>query len=700
MPGQFAISGISSGMDWSSLIEQIMQIEHRPVDLLEQRKQDYQNKLSAWQEINTRLLSLKSDADNLLSEDDFEIYTTELSSNTSVDPEDILLATSGSNANPGTYDIRVLRLATSQAIQRKSFTDSNSDPGISGEILINGEVVSISSTDSLMDIGGKINNLNNGVRASIIQIGTDEYRLSLTAEDTGASGFTILNASTDNVLQDLGLAGSAKAILHQVSSGAESSRFSDSSTAVGSLLSLSSPPSGTVQIAGVNVDIDLSTDSLTDIVNNINTAWQNAGNTGDIAELQQDSNGYYILINTTDMTDSGNVLETLGILKSNQESIAEVQKNSVALNSGGTPATTSTLITDLDTDTGGPRAGETITISGTDHNGNRVASTFTIGSTSTVGDLLTSIESAFNNTVTATLTSDGYIEITDKTAGNSQLSVQLFANNEQGGALDLGEFTATVDGYDMQVTTGQDAQIEVNGNVITSGSNSITDVIPGVTLNLKEADPNTTVTLTVEHDIDTIISTIESFFNSANDIISYINDQYEFEEGNAKPLSGDQTLHMLKMDLTEDLKDPVNGLDSNKNFLSWIGITTDNNGIFSVDEETLREKLATNFDDVRNLFISAASSTGVAARISDFVDNVTDSLENGYVYTRINTLNTTIAGIDDEIENMERSLEIKRENLYQQYYALEQLITQTNQMTSWLNMQFGSNIGISNTNSA
>ncbi len=700
MPGQFAISGISSGMDWSSLIEQIMQIEHRPVDLLEQRKQDYQNKLSAWQEINTRLLSLKSDADNLLSEDDFEIYTTELSSNTSVDPEDILLATSGSNANPGTYDIRVLRLATSQAIQSKSFTDSNSDLGISGEILINGEVVSISSTDSLMDIAGKINNLNNGVRASIIQIGTDEYRLSLTAEDTGASGFTILNASTNNVLQDLGLAGSAKAILHQVSSGAESSRFSDSSTAVGSLLSLSSPPSGTVQIAGVNVDIDLSTDSLTDIVNNINTAWQNAGNTGDIAELQQDSNGYYILINTTDMTDSGNVLETLGILKSNQESIAEVQKNSVALNSGGTPATTSTLITDLDTDTGGPRAGETITISGTDHNGNRVASTFTIGSTSTVGDLLTSIESAFNNTVTATLTSDGYIEITDKTAGNSQLSVQLFANNEQGGALDLGEFTATVDGYDMQVTTGQDAQIEVNGNVITSGSNSITDVIPGVTLNLKEADPNTTVTLTVEHDIDTIISTIESFFNSANDIISYINDQYEFEEGNAKPLSGDQTLHMLKMDLTEDLKDPVNGLDSNKNFLSWIGITTDNNGIFSVDEETLREKLATNFDDVRNLFISAASSTGVAARISDFVDNVTDSLENGYVYTRINTLNTTIAGIDDEIENMERSLEIKRENLYQQYYALEQLITQTNQMTSWLNMQFGSNIGISNTNSA
>ena len=106
--------------------------------------------------------------------------------------------------------------------------------------------------------------------------------------------------------------------------------------------------------------------------------------------------------------------------------------------------------------------------------------------------------------------------------------------------------------------------------------------------------------------------------------------------------------------------------------------------------------MATNFNDVRNLFVSTNSSTGIAARVSNFVNNVTNAYDNGYVYTRIDTLNNTISGIDDEIESMERSLEIKRENLYQQYYLLEQFITQMNQMTNWLNMQFGSYTGINN----
>ncbi len=696
MPGTFALSGISSGMDWSSLIEKIMQIEHRPVDLLEQKKQDYQNKLSAWQDINAKLLSLKTKAEAISEASDFDIYTTQLSSDNGVDPESILLATSGSNAVAGTYNIKVLSLAQSQSIQSKSFSSSTSALGISGDILVNGQVVSIDSSDSLSAIAGKINSLDNGVTASIVKLGSDEYRLSITAEETGSEGFTLLNASSSNVLQQLGVAGSSKTLLHQISSGAESNRFSDSSTAIGSLLSLTSPPSGTVQIAGVNVDIDLSTDSLEDIVNNINTAWQNAGNTGNIVELSQDSSGYYIVLDTTNVSDSNNVLEALGILKSEQESIAEVQKNSVALTSGGDPVSASTLITAIDTDTGGPKEGETITISGKDHYGNSVQSQFTIESTSTVGDLLSAIENAFNNTVTASITADGYIQITDNLSGDSQLSINLLANNEQGGGLDFGQFSAVVEGYDMETSSGQDAQLEVNGNLITSSSNTITGVIPGVTLNIKKADPDTTITLTVKRDIDSIINNIKDFFNTANDIIKYINSQYQFDENNVQPLMGDQTLYLLKMDLSDNLRLPVSGLDSNKNFLSWAGITTDNNGIFSVDEGTLREKLNTNFEDVVNLFVSSESSTGVAARVSDFIENVTDSISNGYVYTRIDTLNSAISDIEEQIEDMERALEIKREGLYQQYYALEQFISQMNQTTNWLNMQFSFHLGAGN----
>ena len=693
MPGLLAISGLGSGIDWSSIIEKLMEIEHRPVDLLEQKKKDYEDKLSAWQDINTKLLSLKTGSEDLSTSEDFSVFKAGLSSNSSTDPEDILLATTGSSATPGTYNIRVLSLATSKALQSKAFTSSTTGLGISGDILINGQVVSVSATDSLTDISGAINSLNSGtnptgVIASIVKLGDQDYRLTLTAEDTGATGFTILNAGANNLLQDLGLANTTKGVLHQVSGGAESNRVSDSATAIGTLLGLSSPPSGTVQVAGVSVSLDLSTDTLDDIASKINTAWQNAGNTGNIAEVLQDGSNYYLRIYSTNLVDDSNVLETLGVLTSQQGSVAEVHQNDTALTSGGSPVTSSTLITAIDTATGTPKDGETITISGTDHDGNAVQSTFTITTTSTVGDLLTSIETAFNSNVTAAVTADGYLTVTDNLAGGSQLSIQLLANNEQGGGLNFGSFSATVEGYDMETAEGQDAQIDVNGNIVSTSSNDVTDVIPGVTLDLIKADSNTTITLSIDRDVDSIIDKIKSFFDSANDIVNYINDQYTFEEGKERPLIGDTTLHQLKMDLSSNLRDPVQGLDSNKNFLSWIGITTDNYGVFSIDEETLREKLVSNFDDVEKLFTSDTSTTGIAARVDTFIDNITNSYEYGYVSTRIDTINDNISKIDDEIEDMERILEIKRENLYQQYNTLEQFITQMNGITNWLNQQF------------
>ncbi len=684
MASELSLTGIVSGVDWEAIIEKLMEIEHRPVDLLEQRKEEYENKLSAWQQINTKLLSLKSASEMILTEEDFNLFKVELFSENG-NPEDIILVNCDSNAVPGTYTLRVLSVAKAESIQSKSFSQSTSSLGISGEILINGKLISISESDSLSDIAGKINSADASVKASIIKIDEEKYRLTITSENTGSSGIVILNASPENVLQELGIAGSTKTVLHQISSGAKSNYFSDSSTAVGTLLSLSNPPSGTVIIAGVSVDIDLSLDSLDDIANKINNAWQAAGNTGNIAEVGQDENGYFLKINTTNITDSNNVMEALGILKSEQEDTFEIQMNTNQLTSSGSPVTESTLITEIDTDTGNPKPSETITIKGTDHNGNPVESVFTITDTSTVGDLLQAIEDTFNNTVTATLTPDGYIQIKDNEAGSSFLSVSLIANNEKGGGLDFGQFTEISEGYSMEVSAGEDAKIEINGNTVVSSSNTISDVIPGVVINLKKEAPDTLITLEVKHDIDSIAENIKNFFNTANDLISYINSQYEFDEENPPPLMGDFTLQMLKMDLTDALREPVSGIDSNKNYLAWIGIEADDHGIFSIDENKLKERLSDSFEDVKNLFIS---SDGIAKRTNELISNLTDTSENGYVVTRIDTLNDTILHIEEQIEDMEKALEVRRRILEMQYYALEQLIAQMNQMTSWIAQQF------------
>jgi flagellar hook-associated protein 3 FlgL len=90
--------------------------------------------------------------------------------------------------------------------------------------------------------------------------------------------------------------------------------LSDATTAVGTLLSLGAPPSGTVTIGDQTVAIDLATDSLTDIKAKIDAAAP-TGVTTTIASSPSGSSDTFRLVisGTTTIADSNNVLENLGI---------------------------------------------------------------------------------------------------------------------------------------------------------------------------------------------------------------------------------------------------------------------------------------------------------------------------------------------------------------------------------------------------
>ena len=54
------VTGLASGINWQETIQLIMQIESQPVAALEDRKQVHEDRLAAWQQINTKLLALKT----------------------------------------------------------------------------------------------------------------------------------------------------------------------------------------------------------------------------------------------------------------------------------------------------------------------------------------------------------------------------------------------------------------------------------------------------------------------------------------------------------------------------------------------------------------------------------------------------------------------------------------------------------------
>ena len=77
------VAGLSSGFDWRTMIDQLIEVEHRHVDLVEDQKTEYENKLSEWQSFNTKILSLKTTAEDLKDGEDFYVYTSNMTSDNS-----------------------------------------------------------------------------------------------------------------------------------------------------------------------------------------------------------------------------------------------------------------------------------------------------------------------------------------------------------------------------------------------------------------------------------------------------------------------------------------------------------------------------------------------------------------------------------------------------------------------------------------
>jgi len=193
------VSGLSSGFDWRTMIDELIAIDHRRVDLVEDKKSEYESELSEWQSFNTKLLALKTAAEGLKEPEDFYLYTSTLSTDSSiVDGEDLVSVSTDTDASTGIYTIKVTNLATAQKLSSNPFASLTAELGTSyaGDIIINGKVATINATDSLSDVVATINSLNtgtdpSGVTATVVNYGANDYRLILTSDSTGEEGISL-----------------------------------------------------------------------------------------------------------------------------------------------------------------------------------------------------------------------------------------------------------------------------------------------------------------------------------------------------------------------------------------------------------------------------------------------------------------------------------------------------------------------------
>lgn len=183
---------------------------------------------------------------------------------------------------------------------------------------------------------------------------------------------------------------------------------------------------------------------------------------------------------------------------------------------------------------------------------------------------------------------------------------------------DLGVINASNAFLDV-IQPPQTAQIEVDGILITRNSNTITDILDGVTLNIKSADPGTTITLEVTKDTTAAADAVAEFVEAYNAYRQFVKDnQAVSAEGVVSEkavLFGDTLMKTLNQDIANLLSQSYATGNPAITTLRDIGLTLNADNFLEIDEEDLNNALTNNFDNVRAMFETQYSSSNNEFRL-------------------------------------------------------------------------------------
>jgi flagellar hook-associated protein 2 len=270
------------------------------------------------------------------------------------------------------------------------------------------------------------------------------------------------------------------------------------------------------------------------------------------------------------------------------------------------------------------------------------------------------------------------------TAKNSGLGFKIDEISDQLGGM-LGEFglnlgstrTAFVQNESGTDTAGfvhdsaiLNSKISFNGLNIERNSNSISDLVAGVTLSLKSimsVDDND-VTVDIANDISAVKAKIDEFITSFNDVYNYIKSNTTSSDGIRGVLLGDSSGSSLLSLLSSTAYSPVSGLGTGTiNSLTEMGITFNiNTGLSITDSDQLSDALENNAEEIEQTF---NSDSGIAVNLYNKLLPYTGY--NGYLTNRKNTIDDNIESMGDSITRIQTKIEKDSEVLRNRYVQLQ-----------------------------
>ncbi|MBS3049108.1 flagellar filament capping protein FliD [Enterobacter mori] len=276
-------------------------------------------------------------------------------------------------------------------------------------------------------------------------------------------------------------------------------------------------------------------------------------------------------------------------------------------------------------------------------------------------------------------------------------------------------------------TESQNAEIFLNGKLITRSSNTINDLITGVTLELREVselkepsldpdDPENykTESLTITEDTSKVKTLIEEFVKNYNSYLSTVASATKYTAPDRDSSTGDlaqpdPSNGALFSDgslrrLTSQLKSTVTGSYSDVNdviqSLGSIGITVTFDGktgddrsgalgTLSIDSKKLDAALKDNPKEVEALFLGKGGKEGIKDRMEGIFntylgDKDADTKEDGVIETALESLREQEKRIGKQITAVERRIEETMLRREKEYQRLDKAMSDMNSMSTRL----------------
>ncbi len=613
------LPGLLTGIDTSTIIQQLMALERRTLNMYVQRKDIWDERKDALSTLESKLSTLRSTVRALSDADELRAFTT-ASSDT-----DKLTAEASYNSFEGNHTVVTNQLATAGRWVHTAGLEYADDNVGAGTFIYSYNhqetTITTTSTTTLEDFASLINNdaNNPGVTASLLYY-NDAYHLVLNGNDAGTDYKIFVNSNSTEVWE------ADSAFTVDSDNATLSTKITELDQFSGSLsgdekIQITGTDHNGAAITQVNLDVTENT-RLEHLIGEINDAFDGIAK----ATLE---NGQIILTDNTSGSSSLSITLTYDQGSgSSTLTLPDEAEDWDVTEGGSTPA--SGLNNNFEPDDftltqaaqdskikvdGFPTDSPVAEVQHLDFVNEATAGTFTLtydGQTTaainydaTIADVQAALELLPN------------VSSGDITVGGDRLTINngtmTFTFRDTAGdvnmlVIDSSSLTpSTPSNWVMtENTKGQDGYI-------SRSSNTIDDVISGVTLHLHDTTDTNGEQITLTRDIQSVKDKLTSMVTAYNAAVVYIQEKTGYNDilKTAGVLMGDYIVSIIKNQLRTPLYAQTSGFieDIDTHLVpAHIGLELDRDGILSLDTNVFDEAIAEDYMGV--LAIIGANKTG------------------------------------------------------------------------------------------